>query len=186
MTDPQWLADAEAAYARRQESAAARKTLAVVDHANRINRALSQRGITPIVPAAAPAGHTALTPALLVAADPEGELYSVHADWDESEDEIRLTLGHYWNEYTGLRPGRLLHTVDDVVEARREGPTAKPETKLTGPGTWDLRQIAEDAARNIPSDGTSHDAGEITYLLSGVAAAVLCLVDAAPGVDGRP
>ncbi|MEU2857621.1 hypothetical protein ABZ672_04210 [Streptomyces mirabilis] len=186
MTDQQWLADAEAAYARRQESAAARKTLAVVDHANRINRALSQRGITPIVPAAAPAGHTALTPALLVEADPEGELYSVHADWDESEDEIRLTLGHYWNEYTGLRPGRLLHTVDDVVEARREGPTAKPEPKLTGPGTWDLRQIAEDATRNIPSDGTSHDAGEITYLLSGVAAAVLCLVDASPGVDGRP
>ncbi|MGW4140021.1 hypothetical protein ACWELV_24940 [Streptomyces mirabilis] len=184
MTNQQWLADAEAAYARRQE-AAAPKTLAPIDHANRINRALSQRGITALVPAVAPAGRTALTPALLVEADPEEEMYSVHADWDESEGEIRLTLGHYWNEYTGLCPGRLLHTVDDVVEARREGPTAKPEPKPTGPDTWDLRKIAEDAARYLPSDITSHDAGEIAALLSGLAAAVLCLVDAVPGIDDR-
>lgn len=179
---PPWLRDAEAAYARRQEAAAADKARAAEDQADRINGALIELGITPIALAVVPVGSTTLTPALLVEADPEEELYSVHADWDESEGEPRLVLGHYWNEYPGLRLGRPLRAVDDVVEARREGPTPKPEPKRAGPDAWDLRKIAEDAARNIPSDVTSHDASEITHLLSGVVAAVLCLAFA----DDRP
>ncbi|MFE4424388.1 hypothetical protein [Streptomyces sp. NPDC056817] len=186
MPEQKWLDDAEAAYERRQKADATRKALAAFDHAENINGALGKLGIIPITPAAAPDGCTALTPALLVEANPEEELYGVHASWDKDERKVRLLLDHYWDEYPGLRPGRLLTTVDDVVLARREGPAAKPEPKRTGPATWDLRKIAEDAARTIPSDVTSHDASEITQLLSGLAAAVLCLADTVSGTCGRP
>ncbi|MFJ3248420.1 hypothetical protein [Streptomyces sp. NPDC086782] len=185
-TSPQWLADAEARYERRQKAEATRKALAAFDHAESINGALGQLGIIPIAPAAAPDGCAALTPALLVKADPEEELHGVHAGWDENEGKVRLLLDHHWGEYTGLRPGRLLTSVDDVVIARSEGPAVKPEPTRTGPQTWDLRKIAEDAARTIPSDVTSHDAGEITQMLSGLTAAVLCLADTVSGTCGRP
>ncbi|MEU6325004.1 hypothetical protein [Streptomyces sp. NPDC047009] len=187
---PKWLADAEATYARSQEAEEARKILAVRSlarvRAGRVNRALDQLDITPIVPATALEGTTVFAPALLVEADPEEELYSVHADWDDTEGRVRLTLGHYWgeNEYPGQRPGRHLNTVADVVHARREGPNSKPERSRPNKPT--LRQIAEEAAQWLPSDVTSHDASEITQLLSGLAAAVLCLADTVTAVNDRP
>ncbi|MGW1801703.1 hypothetical protein ACWCQN_38750 [Streptomyces sp. NPDC001984] len=187
-----WLADAEAAYARTQEADEARKSLAArgaaLLRADRINRVLDQLGITPIVPATVPEDTTAFAPALLAEADPEEELYSVHADWDDTAGKVRLTLGHYWgeNEYRGQLPGRHLNTVADVVHARREGPNSKPDCERIRPSKPTLRQIAEEAAQWLPSDVTSHDAGEITQLLSGLAAAVLCLADTVTAVNDRP
>ncbi|MFD7769895.1 hypothetical protein [Streptomyces sp. NPDC059787] len=181
---PKWLADAEAAQARREEATYARKALDAVEHAHSVNRALADLGITPIVPASAPAGHAFVSPAFLVESDPEQELYSVHALWDDSAGKVRLGLGHYWNDDTGIYPGRLLTTVDDVVHARREGPAT--QSQRNHPSTWDLRKIADDAARYLPSDVTSHDTGEIVSLLSGLTAAVLCLADAVSGADNCP
>ncbi|WP_405526838.1 hypothetical protein OG426_30640 [Streptomyces canus] len=181
---PPWLADAEAAYATRQEAAAAHKVLTVVDRANRINRELIELGITPIALADVPAGSTALTPALLVQADPEAELYAVYADWDETEGKARLTLGHYWGEYTGQRPGRLLTTIDDVVEARREGPAPQPEPKRpTEIPRQELRKVVERTAAYGPRDG---DTGELTALVAGLAAAVLYLADTVTHANDRP
>ncbi|WP_073947601.1 hypothetical protein, partial [Streptomyces kebangsaanensis] len=172
---------------RRKEAATARKILTAHNQAGRINHALGQLGIDPIVPANVQDGFQVLTPALLVEADPEEELYAVHAGWDETERKVRLLLGHYWGDggYPGLRPGPLVTGPDDIAKARHEGPTAEP-AKDNAPSSWDLRKIAEEAARNIPSDVTSHDAGEITQLLSGLAAAVLHLADTVSGTCGRP
>ncbi|WP_327349623.1 hypothetical protein OG772_20285 [Streptomyces sp. NBC_01321] len=74
----------------------------------------------------------------------------------------------------------------DVAHARCEDPIIKPEPKRSGPGTWDLREIAEDAARTIPSDVTSHDANEIAQMVSGLVAAVLYVADTVARVNDRP
>ncbi|MFI5799099.1 hypothetical protein [Streptomyces sp. NPDC051677] len=183
-TDPPWLADAEAAYARRRKADAARQALAAVDQADRVNDALIQLGVTPIALAYVPAGGTALIPALLVEADPEEERYAVHADWDKTKGKVRLALGHYWGDYTGLRPGRLLTTVNDVVEARREGPASHPQPKRpTDMTRQELRKIVERAAAFGPCDG---DSGELTALVGGLAAGVLYLADTVTHVNDRP
>ncbi|MEU4095532.1 hypothetical protein [Streptomyces sp. NPDC026673] len=190
-TDQQWLADAEATYARQQEDAKAKEISDARERVNHIAWMLRQLGITPIVPASVPDGSTVVVPALLVESNPEEELYSVHADWDGEEGQIRLTLGHYWgdSEYVGQRPGRLLNTVLDVAEARREGPTSQPERKravIGGPTRQELRKTAEDTARYIPGDLTSRDADDIASMISGLTAAVLYLADTVTRANDRP
>ncbi|MGW1624656.1 hypothetical protein [Streptomyces sp. NPDC002172] len=182
-TDPQWLAEAEAAYVRSQEAAAARKAHAALDQADRINETLAELGITPIVPALVLAERTVVTPAVLVDEDPEEELYSVHAEWDETEGKVRLSLGHYWGEYAGRLPGRLLATVADVVVARREGPALQPEPKqATEMSRKELRRVAEQAAQY----SSAATPAELTAMVGGLAAAILYLADTVTRNNDRP
>ncbi|WP_324787145.1 hypothetical protein [Streptomyces sp. H51] len=186
VSEPKWLADAEAEFARREETRAAYEARIAAETADRINNKLDELGITPIRPAAIQNHRALIIPALLVEADPEEELYSVHADWDATARRVRLAAGHFWNDYAGLLPSRPLNSVEDVVLARREGPEQKPEPQHSGPASWDLRKIAEGAARTIASDVTSHDTGEVVQMLSGVAAAVLHLSDTLARTFTRP
>ncbi|MFE2578831.1 hypothetical protein [Streptomyces sp. NPDC059378] len=176
-TQQQWLADAEAARAHRLQADSANQTSVVRDKADRVNRRLEELNIIPITLATVWEGDGSVTPAELVEADQREELYSVYADWDDVEGNVRLLLGHYWNDYPGLRPGRLLYTVDDVVEARREGPTLQQEPQSRPEITrGELRQIAERTAAHGPR-GRDGDSGDLPQLMAGLAAAVLYLAD---------
>lgn len=182
---PEWLRDAEAAYLRRKEGARARQSLDAGLEARMVNATLDQLGITPVTPAKAHPGNTWATPALLIANDPENELYSVHAEWDTEHNRVRLLVGHYWgySEWGGLRISRPLTSINDVVAARHEG--AAPEPALKPLTAQDLRGLAEGVAVYSPPLTTSQDTDLIASRLSGLTAAVLYLADSVTRAVGR-
>ncbi|AEW92997.1 hypothetical protein SCATT_06260 [Streptantibioticus cattleyicolor NRRL 8057 = DSM 46488] len=118
--------------------------------ADRINARLAALGITPAKPAYGT--PTGVVPAVLVPADPEAELYGVHADWTRATTGIRLLVSDYESteyRFNGVLPYGDLEELPDIPRARRMGPPGgRPPRPLS------LRELAisDLPITNAPAD----------------------------------
>lgn len=169
-TQPDWLRQAEAAREERETARLQKAWRRAQAQADQINTRLADLGIQPVTPASVhQREYQPLQPALLVAADPEHELYAVYASHDG--DNVVLEVDHYWGEWPAPRRGPALRTVDDVLDARHYGVHEPLKEPLNS-----LRALALATVDRLSGDMTVDGYG-IGEQISGLTAAVLHLAD---------
>lgn len=183
---PDWLAAVEARRAERETARRAAEADWAQEMVDDVQERLAAIGIVPVHPAHVDTNGKA-APALLVPADPTLQLYGVYAGWDEDDGLCLSVADHNPDGFAGLRPGRRLRAVDDVVEARREGPTSPPKLDLSAPMERDqLRAAAMRGVNTGPGEKTSADADAIVAAFGALTAAVLYTADTITRVNDRP